>query len=473
LANRYNKLMGNTLIFAIGSFSSKLIVFLMMRYYTEMLAPEQYSVADRITATANLLMPFVMLSVNEAVIRFGMDRTLKKSDVFTTGLKTVLAGFAVFAFVAPVMRLVDMLSPYVVLIAVYVLFGMLKSVTAQFVRAIGLVRLFVLDGFVSTATTIGFNILFLSAFRWGVQGYVLATVASNILSVAGLFVFARLHRFVDWRSKNRALRREMLRYSIPLIPTTMFWWITNVSDRYVVTYFWGEGPNGLYSAASKLPNLLTIVSAIFYQAWQLSAVSQKDDDDAVAFYSEVYESYATFLFLAASGLLMLLRPIMSVYVAKNYYAAWQYSPFLILGEVFSSLVTFLGTFYMVEKKNATVPLAICTGAVLNVALNLWLVPKYGPFAAAFTTFVSYLAAFAVRALDVRRVVPVRMRIVQCAGNVLLLAVQMWLMFQPKTAGFPVQFGMFCVILLVNIRSALRLLRGLLARLNDLRGRGTA
>jgi len=294
-----------------------------------------------------------------------------------------------------------------------------------------------------------------------------------VLSVVLLFFFARLGGYVDWRANNPALRREMLLYSIPLIPTTMFWWITNVSDRYVVTYFWGETPNGLYSAASKLPNLLTIVSAIFYQAWQLSAVSEKDDDDAASFYSEVYESYAMFLFLAASGLLMLLRPIMSIYVAPSYYEGWQYSPFLILGEVFSSLVTFLGTFYMVEKKNATVPIAICTGAVLNVILNLWLVPKYGPFAASFTTFVSYLAAFAVRAADVRRVVSLRLRIPWCAMNLLLLAVQMRLMYGERTSGFLVQLGMFCVILLVNIRPAMRLLRGLLSRLISLKGRKPA
>ena len=455
--------MGNTLIFAIGSLSSKLIVFLMMRYYTEILAPAQYSVADRITSTANLLMPFVMLSVNEAVIRFGMDRSLRKSDVFTIGLKTVLAGFAVFLVCSPVMLFFRLLSPYIALIAVYVLFGMLKSVTAQFVRATGMVRLFVADGFVSTATTIGFNILFLSAFRWGVEGYVLATVASNILSVFLLFLVARLYRYVDFKIKNPGLRREMLRYSIPLIPTTMFWWITNVSDRYVVTWFWGEEANGLYAAAAKLPNLLTIVSAIFYQAWQLSAVGEKDSDDALDFYNEVYEYYLTLLVLAASGLLMLLRPITGLYLAKAYYEGWRHSTFLILGEVFSSLVTFLGTFYMVEKKNATVPVAIATGAVSNIVLNLLLVPRFGPLAAAFTTFVSYVISFGVRAVDVHRVVPIRMRLGRCGLDLALLLGQLGLMFLPQTSGFLFQLGAFCVIALCNLGPALRMLTALLSR----------
>lgn len=451
MANRYERLMGNTVIFAIGSFSSKLLVLLMMRYYTELLSPAQYSVADRITTTANLLMPFVMLSINEAIIRFGMDKTLKKSEVFSIGLKTVLSGFVVFLVLSPLMLTAKMLSPYIALIAVYVLLGMLKSVTAQFVRAIGLVRLYVIDGFIATATTILFNILFLSVFKWGVNGFVLATVASNAVSVIGLFILARLHRFVDLRYTNKRLRREMIRYSVWLIPTTMFWWITNVSDRYIVTLFCGEAANGLYAVACKLPNLLTIVSLIFSQAWQISAVNEMDDKDANDFYSEIYGYYRTGLFVAGSGILMMLRPITSILYASDYYASWQYAPFLVMSEVFSSLVTFLGTFYMVKKRNSHVPLAIFVGAVMNIVLNFMLIPKYGPLAAAFTTMISYFAAFMVRAEDVKHLVPIKLNFLSVAFNFFLLMVQTWLMFNPATEYFAVQLLMFILIVLINIR----------------------
>ena len=123
--DRYQKLLGNTIVFAIGSFSSKLLVFFLLRYYTAMLTPDQFGISDRIITTSNLLMPFVMLSINEAVIRFSMDKVVKRSDVFTIGIKTVLIGFIISLFFAPVMLMIDMLSPYTVLIYVYVLFGML------------------------------------------------------------------------------------------------------------------------------------------------------------------------------------------------------------------------------------------------------------------------------------------------------------------------------------------------------------
>ncbi len=461
---RYERLVGNTLVFAIGSFSSKLLVFFMLRYYTAMLTPAEFGIADRIATTSNLLMPFVMLSINEAIIRFAMDRSIKRSDVFSVGLKMVLAGFIVFCMLSPVMLLIDMLSPYTLLIYIYVLFGMLKAVCAQFVRSIGLVRLFAFDGFVATFTTIAFNILFLTVFRWGLHGYVLSIIVSNIISIFFLFLVARLERYVDFTHPNAALRREMLRYSIPLIPTTMFWWIISASDKYMVTWFCGDAPAGMLAIAHKIPSLLTIVSAIFYQAWQLSAVGESGQGQrTLRFYSQTYDYYSTLLFCAASGMVMLIQPITRVMYAPAYYESWRYVPFLVVAEVFSSLVTFLGSFYMVSKKNTTVPLAIFVGAVANIGLNFWLIPTYGIMGAAFATLLSYLLAFAIRAVDVKRLVPLELHPLATAVRMLLMMVQGALLLRQPPHSVLIQLGMFALMLLVNIKSVLRLAGALLDR----------
>jgi O-antigen/teichoic acid export membrane protein len=465
MAGRYQKLMSNTLVFAAGSFSSKLLVFLMMRYYTGALTPAQFGIADRIIATSNLLMPFVMLSINEAILRFGMDNTARKADVFTIGLKTVMAGFIVFCTLCPAVLLFDMIAPYTLLLYFYVLLGMLKSVTAQFVRSMGLVRLYAFDGLVSTLTTIGFNVLFLTGFRWGISGFVLSVVASNALSVLFLFVVARLWRFVRLGGSNPRLRREMLRYSMPLIPTTMFWWIINVSDRYMVALFCGDTASGLYAVAYKIPSLMTIVSAIFYQAWQISAVSESGQGrQTTQFYSRIYDSFSTLLFLAASGVVMLIRPITAILYAPAYHSSWEFVPFLVIAEVFSSLVTFLGSFYMVSKRNLTVPLAIFVGAAANILLNLRLIPLYGPQGAAFATLVSYLLAFGVRAVDVRRLVEIDLRALPTACCLLLLMIQSALLLKGASHPALAQFGMFTAMAIFNLRPLLRLSFGLFDRL---------
>src|SRR5699024_2526838 len=93
--NQYKRLLSNTFIFAIGTFSSKILVILMLRFYTGMMTQDEMGVADLIIKTTSILYPVVSLSIGQAVIRYGLERRRRKSDVFTIGLVTVLCGFVI------------------------------------------------------------------------------------------------------------------------------------------------------------------------------------------------------------------------------------------------------------------------------------------------------------------------------------------------------------------------------------------
>ena len=134
-----------------------------MPLYTRVLTDAEYGVTDLIVQTGNLLLPLVSLGIINAVIRFGLDRQVRKSDVFTTGLSAILVGFCVMLLLYPLLSLLDFLSDYTVLIYAFVLMSSLRSLCSQFVRARGQVRLYAVDGIVSTLTTILFNVLFLVA----------------------------------------------------------------------------------------------------------------------------------------------------------------------------------------------------------------------------------------------------------------------------------------------------------------------
>lgn len=82
LSNKYRNLAQNTVIFAIGTFSSKLLVFIMMPIYTRALSTAEYGTVDLIQQISNLLVPIVTLGVTNALIRFGLDKSFRKNDVF-------------------------------------------------------------------------------------------------------------------------------------------------------------------------------------------------------------------------------------------------------------------------------------------------------------------------------------------------------------------------------------------------------
>lgn len=140
----------------------------------------------------------------------------------------------------------------------------------------------------------------------GIRGYVLSTTVANLATTLGLVWKARLWRYVQFVPKSR-LRRQMLRYCIPLIPTAIFWWVMGVSDRYMVKWFLGSDANGIYAVAYKIPTILTILASIFMDAWQLSAIAESSGDRRahLRFYGRIWDLFAADVFLGAGGIVAL------------------------------------------------------------------------------------------------------------------------------------------------------------------------
>lgn len=423
--DKYKRLFSNTLIFAIGTFSSKLLSFFLTRLYTEVLTQGQYGITDMLQQSGNLLFPLITLGITNAVVRFGLDKGVRKSDVFTTGLISLLLGIVVLLLVSPLLGFIPLITDYVWLLCIFVFTSSLRALCAQFVRAQNRVKLFAVDGILSTLTTIGFNVLFLVVFKFGIIGYMFSIICSDILSVIFLMITAKLHRYVNVKSLDFAVLRSMLKYSIPLIPNTVLWWITNVSDRYIVSWVWDESYTGLYAAAYKIPSLVILVSGIFMDAWQISAITEEEGRNR--FYTKITSLYSAFLFVLASGVILVTRFVPHILFAAEYYEAWRYIPLLTITVVFTCLVNFLGSIYMVEKKSIRSLLTAMLSAVINIGLNLWWIPLYGVNGAAAATLVCYLVVFVVRLIDTRRYIRIDWnftRLIVCSAVLLAQAVIM-------------------------------------------------
>nr|WP_312579499.1 oligosaccharide flippase family protein [Sedimentibacter sp.] len=436
--NRYKKLISNTIIFGIGTFGSKILVFLLMPLYTRVLTKADYGVVDLIIQTSNLLIPIVSLGIANAVIRFGLDKSVKKSDVFSIGLITILSGFVIFLIFIPVLSRITYISGHTALIYIFVLMSCLRTLCSQFVRAKEYVKLYAVDGVISTITIILFNVLFLIVFKLGIIGYVLAIVMSDMLSSLFLFWAAKLNRYVRLSGINKDIAKSMIKYSIPLIPATIFWWITNVSNRFIVAYVLGSEANGIYAVSYKIPTIIVLISNIFMDAWQMSAVTEENKLSREKFFSKVFNIYQSVLFLSASGIILFSKVITKILVSDTFYLSWRYIPFLVLATTFSCLVTFLGSVYMVEKKSILTLSTTVVGAIVNVALTFLLIYKFEVYGAAFATLVSYLIVFILRANNTKNFINIKWNaskiilnffIVLCQSFIIIYEVKYWIIYE--------------------------------------------
>ena len=423
MANREDNLAKNTLLFALGNFGSKLLQIILVPFYTRFMTDAQYGTVDLLQAVVSLLVPIASLTIYESVFRYAMEKEYDKTAVLSVGMVvTTLSavvlclGGGVASFIAP--------AAFVWLVVANTVTNALRTLVSQYTRAIGRSGLFALDNVLMTGLVLVLNILFIAVFGMGITGYMLGYTLANMLSAVFLMLCLRDKCRIDLKRVRKNLVGEMLVFSLPLIPNTICWWVSSFLDRVMIVSMVSTGANGLYAAAHKIPSLLSVVMTIFFQAWQVSANEEFKKRDIAQFYAKIFDQMSACIFVLGSVLIVLSRPINTVFLGADYYDAWQYMPPLVLSTVFFSFAQFLGSIYTANKKTKMAFVTNSIAVVVSVTLNAVLIPLMGVIGACVANATSYLVLWLVRVLDTKKIVPITYRVGHVAAASILLTLQM-------------------------------------------------
>ena len=447
--SKYKFLLSNTGLFFISTFSSKFLVFLLMPIYTSVLSPDQFNTVDLMTQTANLLIPFVSLGIPNSIIRFGLDKNYSKRGVFTVAAFTYMIGFLVMLACYPVIVKITFINQYIRYLYLYLFCSCARTLVQQFVRARMLTRLYAIDGILATVNTLFFVYLYLIKFQMGAMGYILATITADFISFLFLSVISSCWKYFSPRKAKGELTREMLTYCLPLIPTSVFWWITNVSDHYLVTAIVGASVGGIYAISYKIPSIVNLVSTIFTEAWQISAVKEGQEENPEKFFTTVFKAYQGIMFMGGAGLILICRILVDLMVSSEYYESWRFIPVLIMATIFSSFSGFLSSIYMVQKDGKSNLFTMMAGALSNVVMNIVLIPKWGAQGAAIATFISYLLVFTLRAVGTKKFININISPVFMLTNLALTGALAFVMVNEVVYWLVISIALTAVIIAFN------------------------
>ena len=222
----------------------------------------------------------------------------------------------------------------------------------------------------------------------------------------------------------------------------------------MVSGFIGAEANGIYAVSYKVPTFLTLLSTVFMQAWQFSAVSESENDkkEHIEFFSKVWSSFQSVMFLAGWAIVAFSIPVIKMLTTPDYYSAWKYIPLLAASMVFNSFANFMGSVYVVEKRSKNSFLTAMLGAVLNIVLNFLLIPTLlGVHGAAIATFVSYFAIFVIRAINVQKYIPFKLYMPNVLLNTAVILLQSAFMVFSLPFNIPVQVGCAIALVVINYK----------------------
>jgi len=457
------KLGKNIVIFSIGSFASKLAGYLLLPFYTSILSTAEYGIYDIVLTTVNLLFPIVTLLITEATMRFSLEKETDKRKVFSISLLILLFGMIAMLAISPVILLSSVYKKYYIYFVIYFILNAVSTLIAQFVKGIERTKEYAVSGIIGTVVSLTFNILLMAVIRLGLTGHFIATFIGSIISSAYLWIKCDLSKYLTPVKKtDKPLIREMINYSIPIMPNSLSWWVSTSSDKYIISFFFGATAIGLYSVAYKIPSLMTVFSSIFLSAWQISAVEEFGSEKSIKFHRQVYEYFITFLIIVSSVIITFTKLLSKILFANEFYNAWNLVPMLVLAYVFHDLAAFVGSVYTSSKKTKMLFTSTLFGAILNIVLNIIIIPCYGAIGGAFTTLVSYFAVFVIRMIDIRKIMIIDTKILKNSICLLLLCVQVFMITLDYKFSFIISIAVFLVICVLRLSTILEIL----SRLTD-------
>lgn len=402
--SKYKYLSQNILLFSISGLVPKALSFLMVPFYTSVLTPTDYGIADLISTTVMLLVPIFTLDIQDAVMRYALDKAFDNGDVISCASKTIAYGgilITLGAIIAHCLHISWLQDEYIVFVLITYFITAIGNSLGLFCRGINEVKAVAIASIITTLITIPANILFLAVFRWGITGYLAANVIGGIISNFYLAYKIHLCRFLHWKIPMN-VRREMFAYSIPLIFNVLAWWINSVSDRYILSWISGVAMSGIFAVALKIPSILSVFQGIFYQAWSISAVKDFDPEDRDGFLSRTYTITNAAMVIICSGIMFFNMPLSWFLYSKDFFQAWEYVPLLLMSAVFNFMALIVGAIFTAVKDTKSISTTTILGAVVNLSATVILTYFFNAYGAASAMVLGYLAVFAARAVKVRR-----------------------------------------------------------------------
>jgi O-antigen/teichoic acid export membrane protein len=413
LGKRLGELTRHSAVYGFGSLVSRFIAVLLLPLYTRYLSPADYGLIETLIALSAVLTVLLAAGVKSAFFRFYFDekdeegrrRVIRTSFWFTmaSGTAGLVAGLIL---AEPISQLLFGTGDHANLVrATFV--GLWAHVNYEQMTSLFRVEqrsvAYLVATLINLGLTVAATLLLVVVWEQGPIGVIVGNFTGTLLVYAGLLAYRREKLGLGL---DRPLLREMNRFGMPLVPSALFLWVLNFSDRFFLVKLAGPKEVGLYSIGVRVASAIILLLAAFRTAWPAFAYSIEDDREAARTYSFVLTYLVAVTSWLALALGVLAPWLVELLTTEEFYAAERVvAPLAFAAVAFGAyIVVVIG----IGRARRTRSNWVITGvaAALNGVLNVALIPEFGMMGAAVATIGAYSALFLGMAWKAQRVFPV-------------------------------------------------------------------
>jgi O-antigen/teichoic acid export membrane protein len=400
LGQELRRLGKHSAIYGLGGLVQRILAVLLLPIYTRYLSPDDYGVVETLVALTTVLVITLRLGITNAFFRFYFDSSepahrrlvLRTSFWFTMGMATLGLVLGVLFSRELATALFGSSGDAEVVAAAFV--GLWAQMNYEQLTSLFRVEersvAYVTASFANIGITIAATLILVVGLDAGPLGVIVGGFTGTLLVYAALIGYRREQLGLQF---DRELLRQMNRFGLPLVPSALFLWVTNFSDRFFLLKLADQQEVGLYSVGVRIASAMALLLTAFRLAWPAFAYSIEDDAEAKRTYAFVLTYLVALTSWVALGL-GLLAPWLVGWIAAPSFAESAE----VVGPLAFAVVPFAGYVVIaigIGRARRTQFNWVVTGAaaVVNVVLNLLLIPPYGMMGAAVATIAAFGTMF--------------------------------------------------------------------------------
>ena len=407
--NKNKELVKNTIIIFLGKACTQLISFFLLPLYTAYLTTADYGTVDLIITYVSLLVPVITVQLEMAAFRFLVDNrdNKKVTSKIITNILYCIISFATI-FIIGYIILINLIDiPYKWYILLNILVTILTNLMLQISRGLGDNKEYSIGSCIAGIVTVISNVILIVFLKIGAKGMLLSSIIANCMCAIYLFSKMKVYTYIDNKLIDKEFVKKSIKYSLPLVPNGISWWIINVSDRTIISWILGVASNGIYAVSNKFSGIMTSILNIFSLSWTESASLHIEDEDRDNFFSDTINTVLKISLSFALGVIAVMPFVFSFLVNENYNEAYLYIPILMVSCVFNTVVILYSAIYIAKKMTKQVASTSMMSSVINIIINVALIKFIGLYAAAISTALSYLIMAIYRHYDLKKYVNIK------------------------------------------------------------------
>ena len=414
-------LVKDSALYGVGTIAARAVAFLLLPYYSHLMTPTEYGVYALFLVFVSIVQALYVHGIDIAFLRFSATAKgeQKRRDLGMALAQTLLVGGSISALI---ILFAPAIAPVIIngagareILITRICAGLMLSDTLSyhiftFLRIQRRPVLFSTLKLIHVVLNISLNVLMVGTFRLGPLGAYLAFLAASVALLLLLLVL--VHREIRFHWSWEQVRPWLI-FGLPNLPSMIFLYAVEVSDRKWIEALLGIDQAGIYAAGYRVGMLMNMVAQAFRYAWQPFFLQTADDKEAKQIYARVltyYVAVAGWIWLAATFLLgPLLKwnlPGIGPLIDERYWAGLQVFPIVMLAHIFNGVYANFMVGVYLEKKTMAIPAVIGLAAVVNVVGNGLLIPHFGYMASAWLTVASYALMAVVMYLYIQPRYPV-------------------------------------------------------------------